>query len=264
MNTNTFSRASVRLSLAAAAAIAILSAGVDAAADNRIFGYSYPYMTLPQGGFEIEHILDAGLFRADDPSTGRVEDVLRPAWEHQIELEYGISDHMDFGFYNVFTQGPYEGLKYEGVKLRSRYRFAEQGDLFVDPAVYLEVSYFGDEVELEQRLILAKTWKKLELALNLKAEEEFGLKYKETEVEYVFTPSLGVGWRFTERFAAGVEYAGRIARAEEEWEPYTDFVGPSISVAGSHFWWSLAIQKQLSATAGRPTWRARSMFAVLF
>ena len=62
----------------------LLLAG-DARADRRVFGFSYPYQTLPQGGFEIEHYLDAGLDRFDDPSTDTVvEDsyrALRPRKE---------------------------------------------------------------------------------------------------------------------------------------------------------------------------------------
>ena len=40
-----------------------------ARADRRIFAFTYPYMTLPGGSFEMEHYLDLGLQGWDDPAT---------------------------------------------------------------------------------------------------------------------------------------------------------------------------------------------------
>ncbi|MBI5526580.1 MAG: hypothetical protein HY897_09610 [Deltaproteobacteria bacterium] len=252
------------LLLAAFLALAVLAPSPDARADRRIFGFTYPYMTLPRGGFEIEHYLDAGLARPDDPATLPVEDALRPSWQHQVEFEYGITDHWDFGFYNVFRQKAYEAFDYRGPKLRTRHRFGEEGDFFVDPAVYLEVAYFGDEIEIEERLILAKTWKKLEVAFNLKVEQEIEFEANETEVEHVLNPTLGAGWHFTEHFAAGLEYFARIVRAEGEWGPYADFIGPTMSFSGTHYWWTVTAQKQLSSAPGESSWQVRSLFAVVF
>ena len=39
----------------------VLACAGEARADRRIFAYTYPYMTLPGGSFELEHYLDLGL-----------------------------------------------------------------------------------------------------------------------------------------------------------------------------------------------------------
>jgi len=257
---------------AAALALACLAWAPPARADRRIFGYTYPYMTLPEGGFEIEHYLDAYVERLDDPATvddpttpevENVEDDFEIAWRHQIEFEYGITDRWDFGLYNVFRQDYFGPFKYSGLKLRSRYRFAEQGDLFVDPAVYLEIGWFGDELALEQKIILAPMIGDLEIALNLTFEEEFGFAGEETEFEFVFNPTLAVGYHVAEWFAFGVEYYGKLVVEEGEVEYFANYLGPTISFAGRHFWITLAFQPELNDSDGPAQFQARSIFAVV-
>lgn len=259
--------------LAAAALAATLGAPTEAEADRRIFAYTYPYMTLPQGGFEIEHYLDAWFDRMDDPAT--VDDPTTPqvenlendfevSWRHQVEFEYGIIDSLDFGFYNVFHQDYFGKLGYKGVKLRSRYRFAEQGDLFVDPVVYLEVGYFGDMVKFEQRLIFAPMFGNLEIALNLKFEQEIAYGGPETKFKFIFNPTFAVGYHVTEYLAFGVEYFGRMAEVDGPGdEDFVNYLGPTISVAGNHFFWTLTFQPELNDVAGRAAFQARSLFGIV-
>ena len=121
-----------------------------ASADRRIFGRTYPYMTLPKGGFETELYLDADIKRTDDPDTWLIENGYRPSWVLQLEFEYGITDRLDFGFYTVFRQKAYKDFELRGVKLRSRYRLFDEGVLPVDLAFYLEVVYYSNEVKLEE------------------------------------------------------------------------------------------------------------------
>jgi len=247
-----------------AAAIVLGAGAPSASADRRIFGFTYPYMTLPQGGFELEHYLDAKIFdELDDPSTDDVETEHAIEWKHQVEAEYGITDHWDFGLYQVFSQGPFGSLGYDGTKLRSRYRFAEEGQLFVDPAVYLEVGFFDDEVKLEQIAILGRKFGPVELALNLKFEEVFQIKGGDT-FEFEFYPSFGVGYHVNEYFAVGLEYMGKMKMEDGEYEYFVHYLGPSLSVHGNHFWWTVAFEPQLGGRDASPDYQARSIFAVVF
>jgi hypothetical protein len=228
--------------------VATLGVALPARADRRIFAYTYPYMTLPQGSVELEHYLDLGLrgptVAWEGPTTTATQrNWLHPTWQHQVEVEYGITDRLDFGFYNVFQQDASGELHFEGVKLRSRYRFADPGVYPVDTGVYLEYVYFGEMMEVEERLILSKILGRVEVAFNLMAEQELELGPKEWE--YVFTPSLGVGYHFSPAFAAGLEYVGRMVVEEEEVEYYVNYVGPTVSVASGPFYWTLTAQAQL-------------------
>lgn len=252
-----------------AVAVALLAIVVGwalpARADRRIFGYTYPYMTLPEGGFELEHYTDARIWdELDDPATPNdVETDYEIDWKHQVEAEYGITDHWDFGLYQVLRQKPFDSFRYEGMKLRTRYRFAEEGQLFVDPALYVEAGFFGDEVSLEQIVILGKRFGRLEVDLNLKFEEKFQVKGGD-EWEFEFFPSLGVGYHITEWVALGVEYFGKMVMEEGEYEYFANYVGPTISVQGNHFWWTITFQPEVTALADAPTYQARSLFAVVF
>lgn len=219
-----------------------------ARADRRIFAYTYPYMTLPQGSFELEHYLDLGLkgptVAWEGPSaTASERGWTHPTWQHQVELEYGITDRLDFGLYDVFQQDANAGLQFEGTKLRTRYRFADPGVYPVDLGAYLELAYFGDEIEIEQRLILSKILGRVEIALNLMGAEALELEGREWE--YLLLPSLGIGYHFAPTFAAGLEYVGRMVIEEDEVEYYASYVGPTVSVASGPFYWTLTAQAQL-------------------
>ena len=248
-----------RIALAAVLA-AVISVPSSAFADRRIFGFTYPYMTLPRGSFEIEHYLDLGLGGWDNPATPQIErDWTHPAWQHQVELEYGITDRLDFGFYNVFVQDPFGNLRFEGTKLRSRYRFADPGVFPIDTSVYLEASYFGDEIEIEQRLILSRFFGRLEMTANFTAEQ--GFEIDGHEWEHLITPSLGIGLHVSPGLAVTLEYVGRMQISEENVH-YTSYLGPGISVAGGPFYWTLTAQPQLGNRRSLAAVQIRSIFGI--
>lgn len=256
--------------------LASLAASGPARADRRIFAYTYPYMTLPQGSFEIEHYLDLGLrgptvawegptspadATAATTATTPPNDYTHPTWLHQVEFEYGITDRLDFGFYNVFQQDPSGAFTFEGVKLRSRYRFGDPGLHVVDPAVYLELVYFGDEIEIEQKLILSKILGKVEIAFNATVEEELELGSKEWE--YLILPSLAVGYHFSPVLAVGLEYVGWLRIAEESASSFVSYLGPCLSVAKGPFYWTVAAEAQLGRTTSLAAVQIRSIFGIV-
>jgi hypothetical protein len=233
-----------------------------ARADRRIFAYTYPYMTLPGGTLEVEHYLDLGLNNWDNPATPEIDrDWTHPSWRHMLELEYGITDRLDFGFYNVFKQDPFGTLKFDGVKARSRYRFADPGVHPVDTAVYAEVSYFGDEVELEQKLILSKILGQVEVAFNGTIEEGYEMGAKEWE--FLLTPSLGIGYHLSHSVALGLEYLGRLQVEEEELKYFANYLGPAVSVASGPFYWTLGAQWQLGKRSDIPSIQVRSLLGIV-
>ena len=231
-------------------------------ADRRIFGYTYPYMTLPKGTLELEHYLDIGLNKWDNSATPDLEESWTQVdWKHQIEFEYGITDRLDFGFYNVFSQKPYGTFSYDGLKLRSRYRFLDPGALFIDPAIYLEVGYFGEEIKFEEMIILAKHLGNFELAFNAKAEQEIILEDKSWEYELL--PLVGVGYHFNHNFALSLEYYGKLKIEQGEVEYFVSYLGPALSVAGGNFYWTVAIQPQLGTRDSLAAVQIRSLFGAI-
>jgi len=235
-------------------------------ADRRVFAYTYPYMTLPKGSFEMEHYLDLGLrgptVAWDGPTSATApNDYSHPTWQHQVEFEYGITDRLDFGFYNVFQQDPAGAFKFEGIKVRSRYRFADPGVHAVDAGVYLEFVYFGDEIEIEQKLILSKILGRVEIAFNGTVEEELELGAREWE--YAVMPSLAVGYHLSPGFAVGLEYVGRMQVAEEKVAYFVSYLGPGISVASGPFYWTLAAEPQLGRRNNLAALQIRSLLGII-
>jgi hypothetical protein len=78
-----------------------------------------------------------------------------------IELEYGLTDKIDFAYYLNLARPDGQDLQYAGSKFRFRGRFAEAGELPVDLGWYSEIEWWSskfndDQVEAEFMLTLQK------------------------------------------------------------------------------------------------------------
>ena len=82
-----------------------------ARADRRTFAFTYGYMTLPKGGLEAEHYLDAKIRRRDNPDTAEIEN----KWPEQTPL--AIGDRMEIEL-SQFLTAPRNGrLNYYGTAI---------------------------------------------------------------------------------------------------------------------------------------------------
>ncbi|HUQ07268.1 MAG TPA: hypothetical protein VM261_32475 [Kofleriaceae bacterium] len=221
-----------------------------AAADRRSFTRTYEYMTMPRGETEVEVYTTQSQATFDDDSP--------EAFELQLEIEHGITDRWDVSLYHVFDQStgngtvtdPGEPFHFSEMKLRTRYRFSERGELPVDPVAYLEaVKVFGGSVyEVEAKAILARDFGMVTVALNPIVELVFGGDVPEPEVE--------LGW------AAGVTYEARptLKIGAETWGGFeaeaideaAASAGPSVSWApSSSFWIATTVGFGLNDSADR-------------
>jgi hypothetical protein len=207
----------------AATAAVLLLAAAPARADRRAFTRTYEYSTMPRGGLELEFYNTQSRPKLDEDAS---------AFELQLEAEYGITDHWDMAFYQVIAQDSADGspLRYTETKLETRYRIGERGDLPVDPLLYLEVakSLVGSDLELEGKVILARDFGQLTMALNLIGEVVF-------DGETVFVPGAAFGASFeaTPAWKLGAEVYGEL---QEKQEGATDrevvaWAGPTLSWA---------------------------------
>jgi hypothetical protein len=196
-----------------------------AAADQRSYAFTYQPVTAPKGALDLELYTtfhEAGVEGAPD------------FWRYQAELEYGVTDRFDVSLYNVFRKVSGADVEYEAVKGRTRYRITEPGAWVVDAVAYLEVEQsFLDEkaTALEEKIILGKDLGRLNLALNLVAEQELEDGAFETEWGYGF----GSSYELTPAFRVGAETFGDLkevyaADGSESME-LAAWVGPSVSVA---------------------------------
>jgi hypothetical protein len=223
---------------------ALLSASV-AHADRRAFTYTYEYATMAEGETAVELYTTQSLSSFDDGAPR--------GFQFQLEVEHGVTDRFDVALYQVFAQTTAADpalaspLHFDEVKVRGRYRFAERGELPVDPLLYLEVAKeFGASVyELEAKGIAARDLGKVTVALNAKLEAKLGPDVDaaedgvETELEAGW--AVGASYQASPAWRLGVESYGGFEL--EEPGDVAASVGPVASWAPSTHAW-------IAATAG--------------
>jgi hypothetical protein len=219
--------------------------------------YSYPYQTLPQGKVEIEEIADIVPVRVSrEKLDGTRDAVTALRYQLQTELELGLSDRLELGLYFAFRQGATAdtpALRFEGMKQRLRYRFAEEGDLPIDIGVYLEVAEFYNEVELEQKLLLSRRFGYLTAVANLWVEQEYYFQDKEWKL--IYNPTAGAVYEFSPSFMLGLEYWAR-GRFDDAAAAAGDagadspsgarhYLGPTFLLQSGEAWWSTGVYARL-------------------
>ena len=241
--------------LAAAVSVATLSAA--AGANPHPLPYSYPYQTLPGGKVEVEEIVDLVPVRvARENLDGTRDAVTTLRSQLQTEVELGISDRLELGLYFAFRQGATAdtpALRFEGLKQRLRYRFAEEGDLPVDIGVYLEVAEFYNEIEVEEKLLLSRRFGYLTAVANLWVEQEY--YFQTDEWKLIYNPTVGAVYELSPNFMLGLEYwaRGRFDAADAETgEAAADspsaarhYLGPTFLLQSGEAWWSTGVYARL-------------------
>jgi hypothetical protein len=218
--------------------------------------YSYPYQTLPKGRVEVEEIADLIPMRvAREKEDGTRDAVTAVRSRLQTEFELGITDRLELALYFSFQQGATAGtpaMRFDGLKQRLRYRFAEEGDLPLDMGVYLEVAELHNEIEIEEKLLLSKRFGYLTAVCNLWVEQEYYFQTQEWKL--IYNPTLGATYEFSPNLMLGVEYwaRGRFNKADTQNPANSDsptaarhYLGPTILLQSGEAWWSTGVYARL-------------------
>ncbi len=224
--------------------------------------YSYPYQTLPKGKIEVEEIADVVPMRvAREKDDGTRDAVTALRFRRQTELELGISDRLELGLYFQFSQSATAdtpAMRFDGLKQRLRYRFAEEGDLPVDIGLYFEVAEFYNEVELEQKLLLSRRFGYLTTVANLWVEQEYYFQTQEWKL--IYNPTAGATYEFSPNFMLGLEYwaRGRFNESgpsqggslpNESATGARHYLGPTFLLQSGEAWWSTGVYARLDNLA---------------
>ncbi len=187
---------------------ALLFAGTAHGRDFKV----YPYVTPDQGETEVALWWD--LFARSDHDYPYFGAQLRKQGlqRYSVEVEHGITDRWTVSAYADFEQ-PHDG-DFRFVQVRAvvtRYRFFEQGERFLDGAIYVEYylpkKHFSASEKVETRVILQKDIGQWSLIANpifdkaVSGEVEEGLEF-----EY----AAAVYYRWSVRWTPGVEFYGDI------------------------------------------------------
>ncbi len=238
-----------------------LAGSVDSAhANPHPLPFSYPYQTLPKDKLEVEEIVDLVPIRvARERLDGTQEGVIALRSRLQTELEFGLSDRLELGLYFSFRQAASAdtpALRFDGLKQRLRYRFAEAGDLPLDVGLYLEVAEFYDEIEIEEKLLLSRRFGYMTAVVNLWVEQEYYFQTQETK--HIYNPTAGVSYEFSPRLMLGLEYWARgrfdepkpssvaaLADATDSHPGARHYLGPTLLLQSGEAWWATGVYARL-------------------
>lgn len=215
-------------------------------ADKKYFGRSYTSYTLPANAMEFE------LWQ-----TGRIGKGLGSysRWQPRMEFEYGVTDRFTASMYLNFNEVkssdnsiPPEPLSLSTTSFEFRYRLTNPSEYFVDPALYFELSYGGDKIEYEPKILLTKRYDKFIAAMNINSEIERNIAGDETESAFELT--MGIAYELNKNFAVGVEFRNdrdyeEIYKKEED---QASFVGPTVSFQSDRFYFVVNFLAQVGGS----------------
>lgn len=136
------------------------------------------------------------------------------ALHETLEITHGVTDIFEIGFYVFTSVNPGEGMNVVGSHLRPRIRAPESWKLPVGLSLSTEFGptsskFDVNEFGIELRPIIDQTVGKLYWAFN--PNIEWSLKGPEAGLGVHgmnFNPNLKLGWMFSPKVQAGVEYYG--------------------------------------------------------
>lgn len=245
------------------AALSTIACSSRALATPRSLPFTYPYETNAEGELELELYGDVSPVRVEAGPQSRqpTARLWEPAYQLQYEIEYGVSDRIELGFYQVFEAKPLDGgansMVFDGFKWRVRGRLAEAGQWPIDVALYLELETLHDEMSLEEKVILAKRFGRWHWMANLWVEESEHrpLDPPERSFHFVVNPTTGLTYEVTPGFQPGVEYWARGElgtvgdnAAEIVNNQVHHFVGPTVHIDFGKLWWSAGVYVDLNNT----------------
>lgn len=215
-------------------ALAVIAVPALAHADRRTLTHTNEYGTAAEGQTEVE------LYGTQTRATWA--DGAPETFALSVAIEHGISARWDVSLFQTFAQASGAGtaspLALTDVHLRTRYRFAERGELPLDVAANAELGrQFGASAYLaEARLVLNRDFGLLTLTVNAAGAITFGAD--------VSTPAYAL------RFAGGATYelSPTWRAGAETWfsldpeatDQFAGWAGPALSWAPSTNLWVTA------------------------
>jgi hypothetical protein len=220
-----------------------------ARADERVFTYSYEPKVLPKDALEFEQwaTLRAGK-----------EDGVFSRWDLRTEFEYGLLDQLTTALYLNFEslhidrdEEQVDEFEFKGLSSEWKWKFLDPTADPIGVLGYFEATTNFEDVELEEKLVLGKNFDRVVLAFNAICEQEWEFENEETETELAVEFTAGVAFRFTDRFAVGVEAREvNVFPDMENLEHAAVFLGPTLHYNTNRWWATLTFLPQVAGLRG--------------
>lgn len=221
--------------------------------------FSVPYVTLPQDNLEIEQHTDLVPVRVErENANGTLERTFSLRSVLQTELEIGLTDHLELGFYFRFQQSASSmtpSMRFSGLKQRLHYRFAERGELPVDIGVYGELGEYHDELELDEKLLIERSFGDINVVANLWVEQHWYFQLEQTT--FIYNPTLAMNYEISPKLIVGAEYwtRGRLdGNSATTMDTPTEghhYLGPTMLFQTGKLFIALGVYARLDAIADK-------------
>jgi hypothetical protein len=168
---------------------------------------SQDYYTASRGEFEVTLWNDLNFAEADNDDSYNSK--------HQIELEYGLTDHLQLAYYEVYTWNRPKDYERDEFKIEAKLRFAEANAWPIDVALYTEYKnpnghrdVHSDEIE--NKLILSKDFGPLNFVGNFVFEKKIN-----THSDWAFEYTAAMSYGLSPLTRLGVELKETLGDADE-------------------------------------------------
>ncbi len=192
-------------------------------ADERPYAFTYEPVVSAAGEVELE--LYETMYQ---PRTGGRDS---RSWEHQLEVGYGVTEHLSLSVYGAFRTTSTTTFEPSAVRLEGRYKLLGAGEAPFDLVLYAELEKELVEDKpwgVEEKLILGRGYGAFSWAANLIAEQEFpAAGGHELKVGW----SAGAAVEPVRGLRLGAESFGWRTRDVDGAVTWTAWAGPTGSVA---------------------------------
>ncbi|MFL5810426.1 MAG: hypothetical protein ACJ749_12955, partial [Flavisolibacter sp.] len=216
-------------------------------AQDRYFGRTYTSNVLPGGNFDIE-LWHTSRFGHDNQYFHAID--------QRVEYEVGLGKNVQTAFYFNRFQKSFSDTS-DAIMHSNEIGFSNEWKWKVTKpssklgaALYAELGVKGDELELETKVILDRSFGKNLVAFNAVYEIEFEAERErgQNEFELEETPlefDLAYMRNISIPFGAGIEFRDHNAITKGVWEHSVLFGGPTVNYRGTRWFFIASYLPQL-------------------
>ena len=181
--------------------------------------------TAERGEWELEFWNDMNFAEADNSGSY--------SSEHKLELEYGLTDHLQLAYYEVYSWDRAEDWERKEFKVEAKYRVLDDGPWPVALALYTEYKNpdgrrQGHSDEVENKVILSKDIGRWNATGNFIFEKKINTG---SHWEYEYTAAVSYGLTPRTRLALEVKQGLGDSRDVDFSERQPLYLVPEISVS---------------------------------
>lgn len=248
----------------AATALALLAFAPLTHATERRFTYTYEVTTAPKGVFELENWVTWQLSRGHKGESDRAHE-----FDFRHELEYGVTDRWEVSLYfadwHILDDADHNrSARYDDAALETIYRLTNPTTDFLGSALYGEIHYGDELLELEGKLLLQKDIGPLVAAYNVVMEGKWtGRRLDEREGE--FSQTLGLSYELMPQLTVGAEVLHEIDIPDwSKAEKSVVWAGPNASFRSGSWFATVTPLFRLSENREEPDLQTRLIIGVHF